>query len=397
MIHRMLRYPSGWEWHVLQLAKQQAVRQEPMPSRKKSRKLAASAREELRASHAAAKKEQEAAQGQADELKRAFPETASWIDECAGRRTNQITIGESQESGHLLYGTLMFQVSEDQTDVQPFHFWLSRKKLLTMHDDFRLPLRLQSEEHETKLTGCGTAPEGLFVMLSIILETFHEGLDGFESRLGDLEAAMRQANRTGLIDVIFERRYDLLHWSHLFIPVRELHGAAKEAFMEVLADTDAFKRITHKLERIDALLKHYALEIDTLISMDDAIASFRGNDIMKTLTIFTVLFLPATIISSLWGSNFINLPWKDEPWGFAVMITVVAVITVVIYIWLWKKGWTGDLLNGRKPQEIVGDGGMLSRSSRTGKRKAARRPVAPKRTADESTGNEPLSRRKKRG
>jgi Mg2+ and Co2+ transporter CorA len=227
-------------------------------------------------------------------------------------------------------------------------------------------------------------------MLSIILETFHAGLDGFETRLGELESTMRKENRTGLIDVIFERRYELLHWSHLFIPVRELHGAAKEAFMTELTDTEGFKRITHKLERIDALLKHYALEIDTLISMDDAISSFRGNDIMKTLTIFTVLFLPASIAGAIWGSNFVYLPLKEYKWGFTGMIIVTAVITAIIYIWLWKKGWTGDLLNGRKPQDLVADS-STSRTARKYRSKSSKKHSSSK----AAPVTEPLSRRKR--
>lgn len=394
MIHRMLRYPAGWEWHVLQQVRQQAARQEPLPSRKNTLKQTAVMREAQRAAKINAKTtEQDAAEQHADELKRLFPECASWIDECEGRRTNQISVGNASGSVQMLYGTLIFQVSEDQSDTQPFHFWLTNERLITMHEDMRLPLRLQSVEHTLKLDSCDTAPEALFIMLSIILETFHSGLDGFETRLGELEATMRKENRTGLIDVIFERRYELLHWSHLFIPVRELHGAAKEAFMTELIDTEGFKRITHKLERIDALLKHYALEIDTLISMDDAISSFRGNDIVKTLTIFTVLFLPASVAGAIWGSNFDHLPLKEYKWGFVGMISVIAVITIIIYIWLWRKGWTGDLLNGRKPQEIAAESSKV-RSTRKSRSKSGKR-HSKHSSATASSVTEPLSRRKR--
>jgi magnesium transporter len=395
MIHRMLRYPAGWEWHVLQQARGQVVRKEPLPSRKNTQRQTTSSRDEQRAVKAISKIEQGNIEQQTDELKQLYPECASWIDECAGRRTNNISIGDLSNAEKLLYGTLMFQVSEDQTDVQPFHFWLTKDRLITMHEDMRLPLRIQSIEHVPKLEGCESAPEALFIMLSIILETFHTGLDGFETRLGELETTMRNENRTGLIDIIFERRYDLLHWSHLFIPVREVHSAAKEAYMEELTETDTFKRITHKLERIEALLKHYALEIDTLISMDDAISNFRGNDIMKTLTIFTVLFLPATIIGGIWGVNFEILPFKENKWSFTAMISFIGIITIFMYIWLWKKGWTGDLLNGRNPKEIVAES-PVSQLKRSQRKKASRSEQAASAAADEQpqTHTHPPRRRR---
>jgi Mg2+ and Co2+ transporter CorA len=164
---------------------------------------------------------------------------------------------------------------------------------------------------------CASGQEAFVTLLSALLEHVHHGLDGFEKRLGELEHAMRRRNRMNLMTAIFERRYDLLHWSHLFMPIKELNGAVKEAFVSLpLCGSEPFQRLQHKLERIESLLQSYASEIDTLISMDDAISSFRGNDIMKTLTIITVLFTPATVAGTLWGMNFINLPWASNEWGF---------------------------------------------------------------------------------
>lgn len=343
MIHRLLRYNAGWEWRVLQLSSEQVAAGQPLPSRKTGQPI----RERRTASGLSGKAQVETSgpEEQLLELKMGLPSCSAWVDECRSRVTNHISVEHTEGIGAVLCGTLMIQISEDEQDVLPFHFWISRTTLITLHTELRLPVRLQNGAHMAKLEECSSAPEAFFIMIGVILETFHAGLDGFERRLGELESTMRRSNRTGLLDTIFERRFDLLHWSHLFIPIREVHGAAKEAFMEHLLEREAFQRMNHKLERIESLLKHYALEIDTLISMDDAISSFRGNDIMKTLTIFTVLFLPATIAGALWGVNFEWLPWKERDWGFTVMMSGIAVITIGIYIWLWRKGWTGDLLN----------------------------------------------------
>ncbi|MEK3882332.1 magnesium transporter CorA family protein [Paenibacillus sp. PL2-23] len=344
MIHRTLRYPGGWEWHVALYDSSRPAEQKPLPSRKSSTKP-----EDVEAartiSRLSTRMEGNTPENEATDMKRRFPECADWIDDSLPRRTNHVSVENLPELGALLSGTLMIQITDDQSDMGPVHFWLTSNRLITMHEDLRVPLRLQSGVHAHKYEECSTAPEAFFIMLSALLETFHEGLDGFETRLSELEAAVRVHNRTGLLEVIIERRYELLHWSHLFIPIRELHVAAKECFSEELSKKDAFVRITHKLERIETLLKHYALEIDTLIAMDDAVSGFRGNDIMKTLTIFTVLCLPASVLGALMGSNYDKIPFKTETWGFTALITVTAVLTLIIYVWLWKKGWTGDLLN----------------------------------------------------
>ncbi|WP_336789439.1 magnesium transporter CorA family protein [Paenibacillus sp. MMO-177] len=344
MIHRMLRYPADWEWHVLQLERPPLETTEELPKRKENRKKADPSKASMTFTAPPVTgddfEEQLA-------CKRILPECSGWLDECWGRQVNKVTVAHYANQDTIVSGTLMLQASEEMTDVQPFHFWLTAGKLVTLHTDLRLMIRLQDDSVTSRLKDCSSAPEAFFIMLGQLLGPFHAGLDGFEKRLGELEQAMRISNRTGLLDVIFERRYDLLHWSHLFIPIRELYGAAQEAFMDTLTETEVFKRTTYKLDRIDSLLKHYALEIDTLISMDDALSSFRGNDIMKTLTIFTVIFTPATVIGALWGTNFKPLPWDNHQLGFAGMCVVILFITILIYVWLWQKGWTGDLLTGR--------------------------------------------------
>src|SRR5690606_24328013 len=128
-------------------------------------------------------------------------------------------------------------------------------------------------------------------------------------RLRELEQSMRYRNRSDLLNMIVARRYELLHWSHHYIAVKELEGSLKEAFMDKLLDSDGYHKLAYRLERVSAVLEHYAGEIDTLIAMDEAITTFRGNDIMKTLTICTVLFMPATVVGALWGMNLTPLPW----------------------------------------------------------------------------------------
>ncbi|MCM3630933.1 magnesium transporter CorA family protein [Paenibacillus glycanilyticus] len=348
MIHRMLRYPAKWEWHVLQLERPPMESAEELPKRKDNRKKNETSKASMTFTTPPVTDEDFEEQLS---CKRLLPECASWLDDCWGKKENQIAVKHSAVQSTVVSGTLMLQASEQTTDVQPFYFWLMEDKIVTLHTDLRFMIRLQDDTITSRLNNCASAPEALFIMLGHLLGPFHQGLDGFEKRLGELEQSMRISNRTGLLDVIFERRYDLLHWSHQFIPIRELYGAAQEAFMDKLTDTEVFKRTTYKLDRIESLLKHYALEIDTLISMDDALSSFRGNDIMKTLTIFTVIFTPATVIGALWGTNFNPLPWDNHRLGFIGMCVIILIVTLLIYLWLWQKGWTGDLLTGRSSKK----------------------------------------------
>lgn len=378
MIHRMLRYSADWEWHLIQ--EQHGIAEHPVasaavslpyPSRKDKLRARAAQRKPTvaEAAHIDAAARSAARMDQALTLATQLPFCRAWLLQSVERRHNLVEV-RPERNGTVLAGTLMIQPSEQtrDRDLQPLHFWVSESQLVTWHDDLRLALRLQSPAWAEALARCSTAPQAFAVLLSASMEVFHSGLDTFERLLTELEQSVHSNNRTELLSVIFERRHDLLHLNHLFIPVREAYHAAQEAFMEELVTSLPFKRLSYKLERIDTLLSNYRGEIDTLIAMDDATANFRGNDIMKTLTIFTALFLPATIAGALWGMNFEQLPMMDESWGFMAMCIVVIAFTAGIYVWLRHKGWTGDLLTDKPNISKPKKSGSRSRRPYPGQR-----------------------------
>ena len=101
---------------------------------------------------------------------------------------------------------------------------------------------------------------------------------------------------------------------------------------------------------MERLFSHYEKEIDTLISIDNAISGVRGNEIMKTLTIVTAVFIPATAAGAIWGMNFENLPFIDKSWGVVLVLVVIILSMISMYVWLMMKGWTGDLLKVKSSQ-----------------------------------------------
>ena len=64
--------------------------------------------------------------------------------------------------------------------------------------------------------------------------------------------------------------------------------------------------------------------------------STKLNDIMRTLTVYSVIFIPLTFIVGIYGTNFDNLPelhWKN---GYFIMWGVMIVV-VLGMLWFFKR------------------------------------------------------------
>lgn len=63
----------------------------------------------------------------------------------------------------------------------------------------------------------------------------------------------------------------------------------------------------------------------------------KSNDVMKLLTIFSAFFLPLTFVAGIYGMNFTNMPELNWKVGYFLTLAVMAVISVIIYLWFKKK------------------------------------------------------------
>jgi magnesium transporter len=87
-------------------------------------------------------------------------------------------------------------------------------------------------------------------------------------------------------------------------------------------------------------LENYKQAILALEDTNQSLLSTRINEIIKVLTIFSVILLPLTLISSIWGMNFPqSLPLMNSPLGFWAVGLIMFVVTVIMIIYFIKKKW----------------------------------------------------------
>ena len=73
-----------------------------------------------------------------------------------------------------------------------------------------------------------------------------------------------------------------------------------------------FDDIVDAAERIWDLLDNYKEVVEALESTNESVISHRFNDVLRILTVFSIVFLPATLIASIWGMN-VGLPGGGDP------------------------------------------------------------------------------------
>lgn len=91
--------------------------------------------------------------------------------------------------------------------------------------------------------------------------------------------------------------------------------------------------------RTNTLYRNIAENTTQLLSIYFNIESNHTNEIMRTLTIISVFFMPLTFIVGVYGMNFKHMPELEWKYGYAIILGAMVLLSILIYLWFRKKRW----------------------------------------------------------
>jgi magnesium transporter len=74
---------------------------------------------------------------------------------------------------------------------------------------------------------------------------------------------------------------------------------------------------------------------------DDAtgIINIDQNDVMKVLTITSVVGIPPVLVAGIYGMNFKNMPEYDWAWGYQYAWALIIITALIPLLWFKWKDW----------------------------------------------------------
>ncbi|WP_294080663.1 magnesium/cobalt transporter CorA [Proteiniphilum sp. UBA5384] len=101
-------------------------------------------------------------------------------------------------------------------------------------------------------------------------------------------------------------------------------------------------KLTIIIKDINSLVEHIKFSFDRLDYLQDTFLGYvniEQNKIIKIFTIVSVIFMPPTLIASIYGMNFDVMPELQEKWGYPVAILLMVISSLFILYYFRKKKW----------------------------------------------------------
>ena len=80
-------------------------------------------------------------------------------------------------------------------------------------------------------------------------------------------------------------------------------------------------------------------ELESKINLIFSIQGHRLNEVMKTLTILSVIFIPLTFLAGIYGMNFENIPELKFKYGYFILLGVMILVTFGAVWYFKRKKW----------------------------------------------------------
>jgi magnesium transporter len=84
---------------------------------------------------------------------------------------------------------------------------------------------------------------------------------------------------------------------------------------------------------------HLTFQTTNLISLFLALSDQKANQVMKTLAVYSVYFLPITFIAGVYGMNFNYMPELRQPYGYFAALGLMALIVITTFIYVRRRKW----------------------------------------------------------
>jgi magnesium transporter len=102
---------------------------------------------------------------------------------------------------------------------------------------------------------------------------------------------------------------------------------------------DTYDQAVRLVDITESMRDQATSALDTYLSA----INNRMNDVMKTLTIITTIFMPLSFVASFFGMNFFGpvaslAAWTDIP-AFAATLLLLSITPVAMYLWMRRRRW----------------------------------------------------------
>lgn len=246
----------------------------------------------------------------------------------------------------VLHPITYLHSSTDPVEIQELDIFVGLNYLVTHHEDQILLIDHAWEncQRDERFLHNGV-DYLLYKICDEIAASYLPVVEEIDSQIDALEDHIFGGDEENILNNIFRLKRSALKMRRVLAPQREVFNRlARDEYQVIRRQSriyfrDIYDQLVLLHEIIENIRDLASGTLDTYLS----VVNNRMNEIMKTLTVITTIFLPASFLASFFGMNFFQTYYPLKPWTsplvFIFTLMTMAAIPLGIVYWLRRRGW----------------------------------------------------------
>jgi magnesium transporter len=245
---------------------------------------------------------------------------------------------------YLILHGIDYKKSETAFATHDIDFFLGTTYLVTVHDGQTRSAGSIREMCARNQQVLGEGPAALMHrIIDQMVDNYRPEVEELEQWLDELEERVFEAPSKDIIREILDVKRDVTGLRRIAAPQRDAVGRLARREFPMINDELAyrFRDVYDNLVRIADEALIFQDRVTSILEAHLSNVSYRLNEVMKVLTVMTVIFMPLTLVAGIYGMNM-RLPGvgnADDPRMFWQLILGMIAATFMMLWFFRRRGW----------------------------------------------------------
>ena len=185
----------------------------------------------------------------------------------------------------------------------------------------------------------------LYKIIDFIVAAYMPIVEKIDKDIDELEDQIFEKPDPKILERLFALKRALLSMRRILTPQREvLNKLARDDYLVIdREDRIFFRDVYDHLVRLHDLNESMRDLVGGALDMYLSVINNRLNEVMKTLTVITSVFMPISFIAGFFGMNFFEptahlLNWTGSP-SFYITLIITIILPVSMFVWMRRRTW----------------------------------------------------------
>ena len=243
---------------------------------------------------------------------------------------------------YLSLKTIGFEESEERLRVEQVSILLGEHLVISIQEapgDILDPVRERiRRDGRIRHLGAGYLA---YALVDVVVDGYYGVLERLDERAEFLEEQVLVQPTPETLRDVHQLKRAMVDLRHVLWPLRELVLRVERVETPLIDQSviifyrDIYDHTVQMIETIESLRDVVAGMLDIYLSS----VSYRLNEIIKVLTLFSTIFMPLTFIVGVYGMNFRYLPELEYRWSYPILWALMIAISVTMLLYFRRRRW----------------------------------------------------------